>query len=109
MAGRVSFIEIGTPDLKVASKFLGQLFDWPFTPIGEAGGGWFQTPGIQVGMHQEANPIFYVFFNVPDLTAAISRVLQLGGHAEKPREEAGFGKFCSCRTPDGLEFGLHQT
>jgi len=109
MAGRVSFVEIGTPDLKVAGKFLGQLFDWPFTPMGEAGEGWFQTPGMRAGMHQEANPKFYVFFNVPDLTAAISRVLELGGHAEKPTEEAGFGKFCNCRTPDGLEFGLHQT
>jgi predicted enzyme related to lactoylglutathione lyase len=109
MPSRVSFIEIGTPDLKVASKFLGQLFDWPFTPMGDAGEGWFQTPGMRAGMHQETNPKFYVFFAVPDLAAAIGRVLELGGHAEKPTEEAGFGKFCSCRTPDGLEFGLHQS
>jgi predicted enzyme related to lactoylglutathione lyase len=112
MAGRLSFIEIGTPDLKVASKFLGQLFDWPFTPMGnaDAGEGWFQTPGIRAGMHQEATPKLYVFFDVPDLAAAIDRVAELGGHAEKPsHEEPGFGKFCNCRTPDGLEFGLHQT
>ena len=111
MASRLSFIEIGTPDLKVASNFLGQLFEWPFTPMGntDAGEGWFQTPGIRAGMHQEANPKFYVFFDVPDLAVAMSRVVELGGHAEKPSpEEPGFGKFCNCRTPDGLEFGLHQ-
>jgi predicted enzyme related to lactoylglutathione lyase len=110
MAGRLSFIEIGTPDLKVASNFLGQLFDWPFTPTGGPDEGWFQTPGMRAGMHQEATPKFYVFFDVPDLAAAIDRVVALGGHAEKPSpEEPGFGKFCNCRTPDGLEFGLHQS
>ena len=109
MAGRLSFIEIGTPDLPVASDFLGRLFDWPFTPMGDAGEGWFQTPGMRAGMHQEATPKFYVFFNVPDLAGAIDRVVELGGHAEKPTEESGFGKFCNCRTPDGLEFGLHQS
>jgi predicted enzyme related to lactoylglutathione lyase len=108
MVSRLSFIEIGTPDLKIASKFLGQLFDWPFTPMGEAGEGWFQTPGMRAGMHQEANPKFYVFFDVPDLATAMDRVVALGGNAEKPTEEPGFGKFCNCRTPDGLEFGLHK-
>jgi predicted enzyme related to lactoylglutathione lyase len=110
MASRLSFIEIGTPDLKVASEFLGQLFDWPFTAMGDTGEGWFQTPGMKAGMHQEANPRFYVFFDVADLAVAISRVIELGGHAEKlGPEEPGFGRFCNCRTPDGLEFGLHQT
>jgi predicted enzyme related to lactoylglutathione lyase len=109
MPGRLSFIEIGTPDPHVASNFLGRLFDWPFTPMGDAGGGWFQTPGMRAGMHQEANPRFYAFFNVPDLATAMDRVVELGGHAEKPTEEPGFGKFCMCRTPDGLEFGLHQS
>ena len=42
MAGRLSFIEIGTSDPQVASSFLGQLFDWPFTPMGDAGEGWFR-------------------------------------------------------------------
>ena len=110
MASQLSFVEIGTPDLKVASKFLGELFDWPFTPMGDAGEGWFQTPGMRAGMHQEATPRFYVFFNVPDLAVAISRVKELGGHAEEAGpEEPGFGKFCNCRSPDGLEFGLHQS
>jgi len=90
MSGRLSFVEMGTPDLKVARKFLGQLFDWPFTPMGEAGEGWFQTSGMRAGMHQEANPKFYVFFNVPDLTTAVGRVLELGGHAENVAEEASF-------------------
>jgi len=70
--GLDSFIEIGASDPKIASKFLGRLFDWPFTPMGDAGGGWFQTPGMRAGMHQEANPRFYVFFDVPDLATAVA-------------------------------------
>jgi predicted enzyme related to lactoylglutathione lyase len=110
MDGRLSFIEIGAADPQVASSFLGRLFGWPFTPMGGPHEGWFQTPGVRAGVHQEANPKFHVFFNVPDLATAIDRVVELGGHAEKPGpEEPGFGKFCNCRTPDGLEFGLHQS
>jgi uncharacterized protein len=110
MASRVSFIEIGTPDPQVASKFLSEIFDWPFTPMGEGGDGWFQMAQMRAGMHRETDaPRFYVFFDVPDLAAAIERVTALGGHAEIPGpEEPGFGRFCNCRTPDGLEFGLHQ-
>jgi uncharacterized protein len=110
MASRLSFIEIGTPDPHVASEFLSELFDWPFTPMGNAGEGWFQTPQMRAGMHREASaPKFYVFFGVADLAAAIERVTELGGHAERPGpEEPGFDRFCNCRTPDGLEFGLHQ-
>jgi predicted enzyme related to lactoylglutathione lyase len=36
MVGRLSFIEISAPDPKVASKFQGQLFDWPFKADGRS-------------------------------------------------------------------------
>ncbi len=48
-----------------------------------------------------------MFFRVPDLDAAIARVVSLGGQAEAPTEEPGFGKFCFCTDPSGLKFGLH--
>jgi predicted enzyme related to lactoylglutathione lyase len=110
MSGRLSYIEIGASDPHVASSFLSTLFDWKFTPMGDAGEGWFATPTLKAGLHREPEACRVdVYFNVPDLNAAIARVKPLGGHADEPgAEEPGFGRFCHCRTPDGLRFGLHQ-
>lgn len=52
-------------------------------------------------------PGFLVFFGVPDLDVAIAKVVSLGGKAEAPTEEPGFGRFCFCTDPAGLRFGLH--
>jgi uncharacterized protein len=71
--------------------------------------GYFQTPTIKVGIHgEDPSPGFLVFFGVPDLEAAIANVNRLGGSAEGAIEEPGFGRFCLCRDPKGLRFGLHQ-
>jgi hypothetical protein len=109
-SGRLSFIEIGALEPRVANKFLSDLFEWKFTAMGDGGEGWFDTPTMRAGLHrEESQPRIGVYFNVPDLAAAIARVRQLGGHADEPTpEEPGFGRFCHCRTPDGLHFGLHQ-
>jgi hypothetical protein len=31
---------------------------------------------------------------------------ELGGQVEAPTEEPGFGRFCFCKDPSGLKFGL---
>ncbi len=49
-----------------------------------------------------------MFFGVPDLDAAIAQVSSLGGKADAPTEEPGFGRFCFCTDPSGLKFGLHS-
>ncbi|EDX82400.1 hypothetical protein S7335_846 [Synechococcus sp. PCC 7335] len=34
---------------------------------------------------------------------------ELGGEAESlGPEEPGFGRFCNCKDPQGIRFGLHQ-
>ena len=78
--------------------------------MGNGGEGWFQTPSIKVGLHGiDPNPQFSIFFNVADLDAAIIRVNELGGQTEAPGpHEPGFGRFCLCRDPQGIQFGLHQ-
>jgi uncharacterized protein len=109
IGAEVSFIEIGVSDASKSRAFLEQMFGWKFHPFGEGGQGWFQTPSIKAGLHGgDPNWRFFVYFGVPDLAVAITEVNRLGGTAEAPTEEAGFGKFCTCRDPQGLRFGLHQ-
>ncbi|MEO0704421.1 MAG: VOC family protein [Cyanobacteria bacterium J06649_5] len=110
MAGDVSYIEIGAQNAEASRTFFEQLFGWNFHPMGNDGEGWFQTPSIKAGLHgQDSEPQISIFFDVPDLMAAISKVQDLGGEAEQPGpDEPGFGRFCSCRDPQGVRFGLHQ-
>jgi uncharacterized protein len=104
----VSFVEIGTSDAADSGPFFEKLFGWSFHSVGGGAEGWFQTSSIRIGMHgKDPSPGFLIFFGVPDLDAAISRVESLGGKAEAPVEEAGFGRFCFCTDPAGLRFGLH--
>ena len=110
MTGNVSFVEIGSKDVKVTHAFFASVFGWGFTPMGDAGAGWFQTPSIRAGLHgDDPEPQLYVFYDVPDLAAAIASVRAAGGQAEDPgSEEPGFGRFSNCRDPQGIRFGLHQ-
>ena len=104
----VSFVEIGSADASKTGPFFQQLFEWQFHSLGAQSEGWYQTTSIKIGMHgNDPLPGFLVFFSVPDLDAAIAMVVSLGGKAEVPTEEPGFGRFCFCTDPSGLKFGLH--
>ena len=110
MDGEISYIEVGSGDAAATARFLTDLFGWSFTPMGDAGDGWFQTPGIRAGLHGN-DPAHGIvpYFRVPDIEAAAARVRELGGEVEGvSEEEAGFGRFCNCRDSQGLRFGLHQ-
>ena len=109
IGAEVSYIEIGVSDASKSRAFLEQMFGWTFHPFGQGAEGWFQTPSLKAGIHG-GDPAwgFLVFFGVPDLAAAITDVNRLGGTAEAPTDEPGFGRFCTCRDPQGLRFGLHQ-
>jgi uncharacterized protein len=109
MSSGVSYIEIGAADAGQARTFLAQLFGWDFHTMGSGPEGWFQTPSIKAGVHgNDSNPGIFVFFNVPDLEQAIAKVKELGGEAGEAAEEPGFGRFSTCRDPQGIRFGLHQ-
>jgi len=110
MTGEISYLEIGANDTESTRHFFEQLFGWSFNPMGDEGEGWFQTPSIEVGLHgNDPEPQFFIFFNVPDLELAIARVKELGGETDEPgANEPGFGRFCICRDPQGIRFGLHQ-
>ena len=78
--------------------------------MGDGGEGWFETPAIKAGLHGgDPNPGILVFFSVADLEVAEARVGELGGESDEPSaEEPGFGRFCMCRDPQGIRFGLHR-
>lgn len=110
MTGEISYIEVGSGDAAATARFISALFDWPFTPMGDSGAGWFQTPAIRAGLHgSDPEHGIVPYFRVPDIEIAAARVRELGGEVEGPGEEqTGFGRFCNCRDPQGLRFGLHQ-
>ncbi len=105
----VSYIEMGVSDASKSRAFLEQIFGWKFHPFGAGAEGWFETPSCKAGLHGgDPNWGFLVYFGVPDLETAIADVNRLGGTTEMSTEEPGFGRFCICRDPQGLRFGLHQ-
>jgi uncharacterized protein len=109
IGAEVSYIEIGVSDASKSRAFLEQMFGWEFHPFGLGAEGWFQTPSLKAGIHGgDPDWGFLVYFGVPDLEAAIADVNRLGGAAEVPTDEPGFGRFRTRRDPQGLRFGLHQ-
>jgi uncharacterized protein len=106
----VSYLEIGSQDADSSKDFFAKVLGWKFNPTGDNGQGWFQTPTIRAGLHGgNPEPQLYVFFAVPDLLVAVEAVKAAGGQADElGPDEPGFGRFCSCRDPQGIRFGLHQ-
>ena len=104
-----SYLEIGSNSTTESSAFFAAVFDWEYTSMDESNG-WFQTPTIRVGIHDEdPNPQLYVFFAVHDIQLAIEKIRSAGGEAEEPGPvEPGFGRFCNCKDPTGIAFGLHE-
>jgi len=74
------------------------------------GGGWFQGPRIRVGLHgDDPGPKIYVFFEVPNLEAAMEAVRHAGGYVDPTiTDEPDIRRFANCRDPLGIPFGLHQ-
>ena len=108
MAGEPSHFELGVPDAARAKAFYGELFGWSFTPtVGQ--NAWIETPGVRGGLHDDddaSNVVLY--FSVPDIEAAVTRVRELGGMANDPGPSGTGGRFASCQDDQGVAFGLHQ-
>lgn len=109
MLASPSYLEIGSREPGTTATFFQDVFGWPYHPMGGEGG-WFQGPTMKTGLHGgDAAPQIYVYFAVSDLAGAIAKVRAAGGHADEPGpEEPGFGRFCNCKDPTGIAFGLHQ-
>jgi predicted enzyme related to lactoylglutathione lyase len=102
--GAVSYLEIGAGDAAQLRAFFSGLFGWP-----SHDDAWLQAPGLRAGTHgDDPAPQIYVYFKAHDLQAAAQRVRELGGEAGEVTDAADFGRFVNCRTPGGINFGLHQ-
>jgi len=67
-----------------------------------------QSPSLRSHAWSDPNWVFSCTSGVPpDLEVAIADVNRLGS-GKVPTDEPGFGRFCICRDPQGLRFGLHQ-
>jgi uncharacterized protein len=111
MDGLITHIELGSKNGPATSQFFANLFGWLFTPMGSGSEGWFEAPTCKAGLHSgAASPNIMVFFAVHDIEKSVAAVQALGGEAGSiSPDEPGFGRFCSCKDPEGVPFGLHQT
>jgi uncharacterized protein len=109
MSSEVSHIEIGTTDSATTGSFFSKLFGWDFQGMGPDGG-LLRAPTCPVGVHpQDPSLQLVVYFRVADIESAVLQVRSFGGTAGAiSPEEPGFGRFVTCKDPNGVAFGLHQ-
>lgn len=107
--GTISFVEMGSAETETTAQFFSALFGWRYTSMDGGGNGWFETPGCRMGLHG-GDPDWGMvpYLRVADIESAVQRVRNLGGDAEEVVAAPGFGRFCNCRDPQGMRFGLHQ-
>jgi uncharacterized protein len=102
MNGAVTHLEIGASTGAKSPAFFEKLFGWSFNSMGE-GNGFFKTPTC------DPSPGIVAYLSVEDIEIAVAHVRELGGQAGNiSPNEPGFGRFCSCKDPEGVVFGLHQ-
>jgi predicted enzyme related to lactoylglutathione lyase len=109
MTGEPSHFEIGVPDADRARRFFGELFDWPLDET-HAGAARVQTSKLSGGIHgDDPDAEIELYFEVPDIEAAVRRVRELGGEAGEPTPASDFGRYAyGCRDDQGVRFGLHE-
>jgi predicted enzyme related to lactoylglutathione lyase len=113
VAGELRWFELGVGDVAKAYAFYGELFGWRFVNQSE-GGATIEGAGLGGGIHPgDAGASPYVFFDVPDLEAALEQVRRLGGEADVlptggEESDAEFGRFALCKDDQGSSFGLRE-
>jgi uncharacterized protein len=113
--GEVCWLEINTGDVAGATSFYTQLFGWQ-KGTGEVGFPYqfLKRPGEERnfgGVMGRANvpPHWLVYFNVPDLEAALQRVAELGGKVLSPVVTLSQGgRFAAVADPQGAALALFQ-
>ena len=115
MAGKLVHFEIPAEDDARATRFYGALFGWDWntsemgpgfhyhmTQLTDAmGGAVYRSPDNLKGV--------IVYFDTDDLDASVTRVRELGGHAEDKMPIPGIGWFARCTDTEGNTFSLFQS
>jgi predicted enzyme related to lactoylglutathione lyase len=117
--GDLSWIELMTTDPPAALTFYQTLFGWqPIQTVDMGPMGIYQTFGRHLGPiggmmrkppHMAQVPSHWgVYFRVPDVAAAASRVTAAGGQIlNGPMEVPDGSRIVTCMDPQGVVFSLH--
>jgi uncharacterized protein len=113
MPGQMVHVEIPAGDTTRAREFWGSLFGWEWqtfegpteyhmTRFSETTGGAIYAPDPPDKRGAR------IYFDVDDINAGNTRVLELGGEAGEAMPVPGMGWFSLCNDTEGNEFGLWQ-
>ncbi len=100
-------IEFPADDAERALRFWRGLLEVELTPRGDgAGASWVhEGEGVRVGVHERGkgpgDTASLPYFPVPEMTAALERVRELGGSVIHPGE-----RWSICRDSEGSPFAL---
>lgn len=117
----VCWFELVTHDTESCAAFYGDVFGWttskdpanpPYTLFNRAGPD--SKNGPVAGMMQiqpewgEVSPHWLVYFQIPDIDAAVGRVLELGGIALHDVLSFAYGRLVAVQDPQRGIFGLME-
>ena len=104
MPAPIVFFDIAGPDLAAQRDFYAQVFDWASTPDGRVSAP-VTAPLMGALRSDPADKVFYL--GVPDVTAALDKVVRHGGAIDAPRFEVpGVVVLGLFRDPAGNRLGL---
>ncbi|WP_165987354.1 VOC family protein [Streptomyces sp. YIM 98790] len=115
--GSACWVELGTPDIRAAAQFYGDLFGWEFEPLGrESGEGYgFLTLDGQVAAGLAPLPAgesrsgWLLYFTTRDADATARAVAAAGGRvAREPRDVSPYGRMAWFNDPAGALFAVWQ-
>ncbi|CAL9621355.1 VOC family protein [Streptomyces sp. enrichment culture] len=116
--GSPCWLDLGTPDVRVAAAFYGSVFDWEYRPMEggpeDGGGGVFQKNGRTVAGLGEltedgARPAWMIYYSVADADATTRAVESAGGTVRvAPVDLGDWGRMAQYTDPQGAQFAVWQ-
>ncbi|MER6308028.1 VOC family protein [Streptomyces sp. NPDC001739] len=116
--GSPCWLDLGAPDVEVATAFYRAVFGWRSEPFGdqEAGGyTLFRLDGKAVGAvgpltEDGATSAWTIYFHTPDADATVKAVEQAGGSVRSQPVMVGAedGRFAQLTDPQGADFAIWQ-
>ena len=115
MGSRLSYFEVTSTDMERAQSFYREMFGWQVMALPEMGGyAVVDTQSGEGGASGGIGPVMdggaggiRVYFHEPDLTAGLTRAVELGGTVvQEPTEIPGFGTIAVFADPDRHQVGL---
>lgn len=105
--GDVAYLSLWVPDAHKASVFYANVLGWRFGAGGPAESRQIEDIRPHHGIFAvDAPPTLFISYIVPDLDAALARVVEAGGEAEAATVEP-YGLTAMCKDNQGMSFALY--